>query len=89
MTDWLRQVTHREVPGIAVALPLRPDRPFCQPVLWRLDRKKGAVGCFTIEAPRNILYGATPITIVHHYPWDGIHFDGTGFDVTVACTLIR
>lgn len=27
--------------GIAVTLPMRPDRPFCLPVLWRPYRKKG------------------------------------------------
>ena len=30
--------------GIAVPLPLRPDRYFCLPVLWRLYRKKGQAG---------------------------------------------
>lgn len=30
--------------GIAVTIPLRPDRPFCLPVLWRLYRKKGSAG---------------------------------------------
>jgi hypothetical protein len=30
--------------GIAVPVPLRPDRYFCLPVLWRLSRKKGQVG---------------------------------------------
>jgi hypothetical protein len=30
--------------GIAVAIPFRPDRPFCLPVLWRLYRKKGSAG---------------------------------------------
>ncbi len=30
--------------GIAVPVPLRPDRYFCLPVLWRLYRKKGTDG---------------------------------------------
>ena len=30
--------------GIAVPVPLRPDRYFCLPVLWRLYRKKGQDG---------------------------------------------
>jgi hypothetical protein len=30
--------------GIAVPIPLRPDRYFCLPVLWRLYRKKGQPG---------------------------------------------
>jgi DDE superfamily endonuclease len=30
--------------GIAVPLPMRPDRYFCLPVLWRLYRKKGTAG---------------------------------------------
>ena len=30
--------------GIAVPVPLRPDRSFCLPVLWRLYRKKGQDG---------------------------------------------
>src|SRR5919107_3682779 len=30
--------------GIAVPLPMRPDRYFCLPVLWRLYRKKGQAG---------------------------------------------
>jgi len=30
--------------GIAVAVPFRPDRTFCLPVLWRLYRKKGSAG---------------------------------------------
>jgi hypothetical protein len=30
--------------GIAVPVPLRPDRYFCLPVLWRLYRKKGQPG---------------------------------------------
>jgi hypothetical protein len=30
--------------GIAVPLPLRPDRYFCLPVLWRLYRKEGQPG---------------------------------------------
>jgi hypothetical protein len=30
--------------GIAVPLPLRPDRYFCLPMLWRLYRKKGQPG---------------------------------------------
>jgi hypothetical protein len=30
--------------GIAVRLPLRPDRYYCLPVLWRLFRKKGLPG---------------------------------------------
>ena len=30
--------------GIAVPIPLRPDRYFCLPVLWRLYRKKGQAG---------------------------------------------
>ncbi len=30
--------------GIAVAIPFRPDRTFCLPVLWRLYRKKGCAG---------------------------------------------
>jgi hypothetical protein len=30
--------------GIAVPVPLRPDRYFCLPVLWRLHRKKGQPG---------------------------------------------
>jgi hypothetical protein len=30
--------------GIAVPVPLRPDRYFCLPVLWRLSRKKGQDG---------------------------------------------
>jgi hypothetical protein len=33
--------------GIVVALPFRPDRPFCLPVLWRLSRKKGCAGSRT------------------------------------------
>src|SRR5512142_2068494 len=32
------------VVGIAVPLPLRPDRYFCLPVLWRLCRKTGQPG---------------------------------------------
>ncbi len=32
------------VPGLAVPVPLRPDRDFCLPVLWRLYRKKGRDG---------------------------------------------
>jgi hypothetical protein len=32
------------VVGIAVPLPMRPDRYFCLPVLWRLCRKKGRPG---------------------------------------------
>jgi hypothetical protein len=32
------------VVGIAVPLPLRRDRPFCLPVLWRLCRKTGQPG---------------------------------------------
>lgn len=30
--------------GIAVPIPMRPDRHFCLPVLWRLYRKKGQPG---------------------------------------------
>ena len=30
--------------GIAVPMPMRPDRYFCLPVLWRLYRKKGQPG---------------------------------------------
>jgi hypothetical protein len=30
--------------GIAVPVPMRPDRHFCLPVLWRLYRKKGQDG---------------------------------------------
>src|SRR5690349_4924479 len=30
--------------GIAMPVPLRPDRYFCLPVLWRLYRKKGQDG---------------------------------------------
>ena len=30
--------------GIAVPMPIRPDRYFCLPVLWRLYRKKGQDG---------------------------------------------
>jgi hypothetical protein len=30
--------------GIAVPIPLRPDRYYCLPVLWRLCRKKGQPG---------------------------------------------
>jgi hypothetical protein len=30
--------------GIAVPVPLRPDRYFCLPVLWRLSRKEGQPG---------------------------------------------
>jgi DDE superfamily endonuclease len=30
--------------GIAVPVPMRPDRYFCLPVLWRLYRKKGQPG---------------------------------------------
>ncbi len=30
--------------GIAVPIPLRPDRYYCLPVLWRLYRKKGQAG---------------------------------------------
>src|SRR3954447_2344990 len=30
--------------GIAVPIPLRPDRYYCLPVLWRLYRKKGQDG---------------------------------------------
>jgi hypothetical protein len=30
--------------GIAVPIPLRPDRYYCLPVLWRLYRKKGQPG---------------------------------------------
>jgi hypothetical protein len=30
--------------GIAVPVPLRPDRYFCLPVLWRVRRKKGQAG---------------------------------------------
>src|SRR5512132_685027 len=30
--------------GIAVPVPLRPDRSYCLPVLWRLSRKKGQDG---------------------------------------------
>jgi hypothetical protein len=30
--------------GIAVPIPLRPDRYYCLPVLWRLYRKKGTDG---------------------------------------------
>lgn len=30
--------------GIAVPIPLRPDRYYCLPVLWRLYRKKGSDG---------------------------------------------
>ena len=30
--------------GIAVPIPMRPDRYFCLPVLWRLYRKKGQAG---------------------------------------------
>jgi hypothetical protein len=30
--------------GIAVPVPMRPDRYFCLPVLWRLYRKKGKAG---------------------------------------------
>ena len=30
--------------GIAVPIPMRPDRYFCLPVLWRLYRKKGQPG---------------------------------------------
>src|SRR4051794_8356378 len=33
--------------GIAVPVPLRPDRYFCLPVLWRLYRKKGQDGYTT------------------------------------------
>src|SRR5947209_1490408 len=33
--------------GIAVPIPLRPDRYFCLPVLWRLYRKKGQDGYLT------------------------------------------
>jgi DDE superfamily endonuclease len=33
--------------GIAVPVPLRPDRYFCLPVLWRLYRKKGQDGYLT------------------------------------------
>jgi hypothetical protein len=36
-TNWV-------VLGIAVALPLRPDRHFCLPVLWRVYKKQGTVG---------------------------------------------
>ena len=36
-TNWV-------VLGIAVPLPLRPDRYFCLPVLWRAYRKKGQPG---------------------------------------------
>lgn len=32
------------VPGIAVPIPMRADRYFCLPVLWRLYRKKGQTG---------------------------------------------
>mgnify|MGYP003561659364 CR=1 FL=1 len=32
------------VMGIAVPVPMRPDRYFCLPVLWRLYRKKGQPG---------------------------------------------
>ena len=35
---------NRVVLGIAVPVPLRPDRHFCLPVLWRLYRKKGQAG---------------------------------------------
>ncbi len=30
--------------GVAVPIPMRPDRYFCLPVLWRLYRKKGQAG---------------------------------------------
>src|SRR5918997_164649 len=30
--------------GIAVPVPMRPDRYYCLPVLWRLYRKKGSAG---------------------------------------------
>jgi len=30
--------------GLAVPIPMRPDRYYCLPVLWRLDRKKGQDG---------------------------------------------
>src|SRR5271165_3262638 len=30
--------------GIAVPIPMRTDRYFCLPVLWRLDHKKGKAG---------------------------------------------
>ncbi len=30
--------------GVAVPIPMRADRYFCLPVLWRLDRKKGQAG---------------------------------------------
>jgi len=30
--------------GIAVPIPLRPDRPYCFPILWRAFRKKGSAG---------------------------------------------
>src|SRR3954466_13773547 len=33
--------------GVAVPIPLRPDRYFCLPVLWRLYRKKGQDGYLT------------------------------------------
>jgi hypothetical protein len=30
--------------GSAVPIPLRPDRPYCFPILWRAFRKKGSAG---------------------------------------------
>ena len=33
--------------GIAVPIPMRPDRYYCLPVLWRLYRKKGSAGYWT------------------------------------------
>src|SRR3954447_5780300 len=30
--------------GVAVSLPMRPDRYYCLPVLWRCYRKKGQAG---------------------------------------------
>ena len=30
--------------GVAVSLPMRPDRHYCLPVLWRCYRKKGQAG---------------------------------------------
>jgi DDE superfamily endonuclease len=40
----LRFGTNWVVLGIAVPIPLRPDRYYCLPVLWRLYRKKGQDG---------------------------------------------
>ena len=47
--------------GIAVPIPMRPDRYYCLPVLWRLCRKKGQDGYQTRpQAPRGVGSGSWP-----------------------------